>query len=82
MVNVKNVTTEPLFTIEKRCDRCLNVLYFTDTAITDVETDPEGRIVRSSVVCPVCGNLIVLYSTKEPPREPVVLKALGEGEEA
>jgi ribosomal protein S27AE len=62
MVSLKNVTTEPVFTIEKQCDRCRNVLYFADTVITDIETDADGRIVRSSIVCPICGNVIELYS--------------------
>jgi hypothetical protein len=82
MVNLKNVTTEPVFTIEKRCDRCRNVLYFTDTVITDIETDADGKIIQSSVVCPICGNVIVLYSIKGEPPEHSVLKLNGEGEEA
>lgn len=82
MVNLKNVTTEPVFTIEKRCDRCRNVLYFADSVITDVETDTEGRIVRSSIVCPICGNVIVLYSIKDESHEHPALKIIGEGEEA
>jgi hypothetical protein len=61
MVSIRNVTTEPLFTIEKQCGECRNVLYFPDTAITDVELDAAGKVVRSSIVCPVCGNVIVLY---------------------
>jgi hypothetical protein len=79
--NVKNVTIDPVFTIEKRCDRCRNVLYFSDTVITDVVIDADGRIVRSSIVCPVCGNVILLYSIEEPPRADAALKIIGDGEE-
>ncbi|WP_048197746.1 hypothetical protein [Methanocella arvoryzae] len=63
MVNIKNVTlNDPQFTIEKQCDRCLNVLYFSEAVLTDVETDTEGNVIRSSIICPICGNVIVLYS--------------------
>ncbi len=82
MVNLKNVTTEPVFTIEKQCDRCRNVLYFTDTVITDIETDADGKIIQSSIVCPICGNVIVLYSIKDERHEHPVLKIIGDGEEA
>jgi ribosomal protein S27AE len=82
MVKMKNVTTEPVFTIKKQCDRCRNVLYFADTVITDIETDADGKILQSSIVCPVCGNVIVLYSIKEPSREHPALKIIGESEEA
>jgi ribosomal protein S27AE len=82
MVNLKNVTTEPVFTIEKQCDRCRNVLYFTDTVITDIETDADGKIVQSSIVCPICGNVIVLYSIKDERQEHPVLKIVDDGEEA
>jgi hypothetical protein len=81
MVNLKNVTTEPVFTIEKQCDRCRNVLYFADSVITDIETDHEGKIIQSSVVCPICRNVIILYSIKDEQPEPA-LKVIGEGEEA
>jgi ribosomal protein S27AE len=69
MVNFKNVTTEPVFTIEKQCDRCRNVLYFSDSVISEVELDEEGHVIYSSIVCPVCGNIIVLYSIKPEIRE-------------
>jgi hypothetical protein len=82
MVNLKNVTTEPVFTIEKRCDRCRNVLYFTDTVITDIETDADGKILQSSIVCPICGNMIVLYSIKDETHEHPALKIVGDAEEA
>lgn len=85
MVNMKNVTTESVFTIEKQCDRCRNVLYFADTVITDIETDETGRITRSSIVCPICGNVIELYVYRpepEPQPETPALKTVGEGEEA
>jgi phage FluMu protein Com len=82
MVNLKNVTTEPVFTIEKQCDRCRNVLYFADTVITDIETDDAGKILQTSVVCPICRNVIVLYSIKEEPQEQSALKIIGEAEEA
>ena len=82
MVNMKNVTTEPVFTIRKQCDRCRNVLYFTDTVITDVETDADGKILQSSVVCPICGNVIVLYTIKDGSQEQPALKIVGESEEA
>lgn len=82
MVNMKNVTTEPVFTIEKQCDRCRNVLYFTDTVITDIETDADGKIIQTSIVCPICGNVIVLYSIKDEPHEHPALKIVGETEEA
>ncbi|HMK48097.1 MAG TPA: hypothetical protein VK436_15860 [Methanocella sp.] len=63
MVNIKNVTiNEPQFTIEKQCDRCLNTLYFSEAVVTDVETDPEGHVINASITCPICGNVIVLYS--------------------
>jgi hypothetical protein len=82
MVNLKNVMTEPVFTIEKQCDRCRNVLYFADTMITNVETDDGSKILQSSVVCPICGNLIVLYSIKGEPNEHPALKIIGQAEEA
>jgi hypothetical protein len=82
MTNMKNVTTEPVFTIEKQCDRCRNVLYFTDTVITDIETDAAGKILQSSIICPICGNLIVLYSIKDDRQAHQALKISGEGEEA
>jgi ribosomal protein S27AE len=82
MVNMKNVTTDPVFTIEKQCDRCRNVLYFADTVITDIETDDAGKIIHSSIVCPICGNVIVLYSIKDVPHEETTLKVIGVGEEA
>ena len=82
MVNMKNVTTEPVFTIKKQCDRCRNVLYFTDTVITDIETDADGKIVRSSIMCPICGNVIVLYSIKDDQPARPALKIIGDGEEA
>ncbi len=82
MVNFKNVTTEPVFTIEKRCDRCLNVLYFADTVITDIEADADGKILRSSIVCPICGNVIVLYSIKDDEPVQPALKTIGNGEES
>lgn len=82
MVNLKNVTTEPVFTIEKQCDRCRNVLYFADTVITDIETDADGKILLSSIVCPICGNVIVLYSIKDERQGHPVLKVVGESEEA
>jgi hypothetical protein len=82
MVNLKNVTTEPVFTIEKQCDRCRNVLYFSDTVITDIETDADGKIIQSSIVCPICGNVIVLYSIKDERQEHPALKIAGESEEA
>ena len=82
MVNMKNVTTEPVFTIQKQCDRCRNVLYFADTVVTDVETDADGKILQSSIVCPICGNVIVLYTTKDDPQEHPALKMAGEAEEA
>lgn len=79
MVNIKNVTlTDPQFTIEKQCDRCLNTLYFSEAVVTDVETDQEGNVLRSSIVCPICHNIIVLYVgqqelQKEPVEEEVIL---------
>ncbi len=82
MASMKNVTTEPVFTIQKQCDRCRNVLYFSDTVITDVETDASGRVIHSSIVCPICGNVIVLYSIKEQLPESPALKVIGDGEEA
>jgi ribosomal protein S27AE len=82
MVSMKNVTTEPVFTIEKQCDRCRNVLYFSDTVISDIETDDTGKVVHSSIVCPICGNVIVLYSIKESPHEDTILKVAGVGDEA
>ena len=82
MVNMKNVTTEPVFTIQKQCDRCRNVLYFTDTVVTDVETDADGKILQSSIVCPICGNVIVLYTIKDDPHGHPALKISGEAEEA
>jgi hypothetical protein len=82
MVNMKNVTTEPVFTIEKQCDRCRNVLYFADTVITDIEADDAGKILQTSVVCPICRNVIVLYSIKDEPQENPALKIIGEAEEA
>ena len=78
MVNVKNVTTEPVFTIEKQCDVCLNKLYFADTVIADVELDEAGKVIYSSIVCPICGNVIVLYSIK--PREDAKLRKTSVGE--
>jgi len=66
MVNMKNVTlTEPQFLIEKKCDRCLNTLYFNETILSDAQTDAEGNVLHSSIVCPVCGNVIVLYTQKD-----------------
>lgn len=82
MVSIKNVTTEPVFTIKKQCDRCRNVLYFADTVITDIETDVDGKILRSSVVCPICGNVIVLYSIKDERPQHPALKFAREGEGA
>lgn len=62
---VRNVTlNEPQFTIEKQCDRCMNNLFFSEAVVTDVEVDANGDTVHSSLVCPICGNLIVLYSCK------------------
>jgi hypothetical protein len=82
MVNLKNVTTEPVFTIEKQCDRCRNVLYFADTVITDIETDDNGKILQTSIVCPICRNVIVLFSIKDEVPEHPALKIIGEAEEA
>lgn len=82
MVSLKNVTTEAVFTIEKRCDRCRNVLYFPDAAITDIETDSSGNIIRSSLSCPICSNLIVLYSIDDDEtHDPPVLKPVEDEEE-
>jgi hypothetical protein len=73
MVNIKNVTlNDPQFTIEKQCDRCLNVLYFSEAVVTDVETDTEGNVLHSSIVCPICGNIVVLYSRATDAQNPVV----------
>jgi hypothetical protein len=73
MVSLKNVAiTDPQFTIEKQCDRCLNILYFSEAVVTDVETDPEGNVLHSSIVCPICGNVVVLYSRATDAQDPVV----------
>jgi hypothetical protein len=82
MVSMKNVPTDPVFTIEKQCDRCMNVLYFSETVISDIETDDKGRVVHSSIVCPVCGNVIVLYSDKDPAHENTLVRIIGAGGEA
>jgi hypothetical protein len=82
MVSMKNVTTDPAFTIEKQCDRCKNILYFGETVISDIETDNTGRVVHSSIVCPICGNVIVLYSNKDHARENTLVKVIGAGGEA
>ncbi len=82
MVNIKSVSIDPVFTIEKQCDRCRNVLYFADSVITDVQTDEAGQVLRSSVVCPVCGHVIVLYEAGEPPDEGPPLDNIDNGEEA
>lgn len=79
MVSIRNVTTETVFTIEKQCDVCRNVLYFSDTVVTDVELDTAGKVIYSSIMCPICGNIIVLYSNK--PQEPVIIKKINADEE-
>ncbi len=82
MVRLKNVGSDPVFTIEKQCDRCRNVFYFADTVITDVETDDAGKVVYSSIICPICGNVIVLYSIKDAALDTMTLKVVGSGDEA
>jgi len=82
MVSMKNVPTDAVFTIEKQCDRCRNVLYFNETVISDIETDSKGKVVYSSILCPVCGNVIVLYSDKDQAHENTLLKVAGVGDQA
>lgn len=81
--NVKNISaTESSFMIKKVCDKCKNTLYFSESAINNIELDTKGNVIRTSVICPICNNCIVLYTAYSETVEPVVnIKTIRLGDE-
>ncbi|MCD1295734.1 hypothetical protein CUJ83_12065 [Methanocella sp. CWC-04] len=70
--NIKNVSVDECnFTIKKECDRCKNILYFSEAAIDNMEINENGSVIFASIVCPICGKRIELYSNKPASGSPV-----------
>jgi transcription initiation factor IIE alpha subunit len=73
ITNIKNVpVTESSFTIQKECNRCKNMLYFSDSAISCLEMNEHGSVVHASIKCPICGSIIVLYSNRHGSGSPII----------